>query len=110
MFNFIKNGFGKGKGKGSRKCCENQQCTGKGMGKNCCTLNDLNTGCKALIRRHHGWGAVRQRLLDLGFVPGSLVDVIRSAPLKDPIQLKIGNDHISIRREEAAQIEVEPVA
>lgn len=104
MFNFFKNGFGKEKRR------SNQRCLRKGMGKKRCALNDLNTGCKALIRRHHGCGAVRQRLLDLGFVPGSLVDVIRSAPLKDPIQLKVGNDHISIRREEAAQIEVEPVA
>lgn len=108
MFNkFMKNGFGKGGGK--RNGCARRSCRGQGMGRGCCTLNDVESGCRARIRRHHAQGAVRQRLLDLGFVPASQVDVVRSAPLRDPIQLKVGDDHVSIRREEAAQIEVEPI-
>lgn len=57
----------------------------------------------------HGEGAIRQRLLDMGFVPETLVTMVRSAPLYDPIEVRIGNTFVSIRRAEAADIEVEDV-
>jgi len=56
-----------------------------------------------------GRGPVRQRLLDLGIRPEREVTVLRAAPLLDPIELRVGDSFIVIRRREAAQIEVEDV-
>jgi ferrous iron transport protein A len=56
-----------------------------------------------------GCGPVRQRLLDLGIRPCREVTVVRAAPLLDPIELKVGDSYIVLRRQEAAQVEVEDV-
>tara|TARA_Y100000814_G_scaffold30203_1_gene19452 strand:- start:453 stop:689 length:237 start_codon:yes stop_codon:yes gene_type:complete len=50
---------------------------------------------------------LRSRLLALGIIPGSKVEVLRFAPLGDPMQIKVGNSLISIRKSEAEIIEVE---
>ncbi|KAA6184414.1 ferrous iron transport protein A [Thiohalocapsa marina] len=70
------------------------------------TLNDIGTGAQVRIRRHHSNGAVRQRLLDLGLMPNVLVTLVRSAPLNDPIQLRLDGSSITLRRREAVTIEV----
>ncbi|PIE64395.1 MAG: ferrous iron transport protein A [Desulfobacterales bacterium] len=75
--------------------------------RNCCRLHNLKSGQKARIRCHHAQGAVRQRLLDLGFVPESEINVIRRAPLGDPIQCKVANYCVTLRATEAQHIEVE---
>jgi len=56
-----------------------------------------------------GEGELRQRLLDIGFIPGQIVRVIRYAPLGDPIEVEIMGTRISLRREEAALIKVRPI-
>ncbi len=87
-------------------------CQGKGKKGNracCCRLHQIKSGKKARIHCHHAMGAVRQRLLDLGFVPNAEVDVVRRAPLGDPIQLKLGTYSVTLRRSEAELIEVEAV-
>jgi ferrous iron transport protein A len=76
-------------------------------GKKPCMLNQIGSGCRARVRCHHGSGSIRQRLLDLGFLPHTDIDVIRRAPLGDPIQCRIGNCCIALRASEAALIEVE---
>ena len=50
---------------------------------------------------------LRSRLYALGIIPGSKVEVLRFAPLGDPMQIKVGNSLISIRKSEAKVIEVE---
>jgi len=70
------------------------------------TLNDVGSGEICMIKKHRGNGSVRQRLLDLGFIPKRKVQVIRSAPLKDPIEVQIGDAYIALRRTEARLIEV----
>lgn len=75
--------------------------------RQCCMLGDVKPGKMARIRCHHSCGAIRQRLLDLGFVPDSEVNVIRLAPLGDPIQCKIADYNVTLRRSEASLIEVE---
>lgn len=70
------------------------------------TLNDFASGCSVRIRRLLGRGAVRQRLLDLGFMPDVEVLIVRSAPLDDPIEIKLDGAHVALRRSEAAAIEV----
>lgn len=77
------------------------------MRKNQCRLCDIQPGRRARIRCHHAKGAIRQRLLDLGFVPESEIDVIRKAPLGDPIQCKVANYNVTLRQSEASMIEVE---
>jgi ferrous iron transport protein A len=70
-------------------------------------LGDCNPGERARICCHHGKGAIRQRLLDLGFVPDSEVIVVRRAPLGDPIQCKVASYNVTLRRSEASLIEIE---
>lgn len=72
----------------------------------CRTLNDLKPGRRARIRRHRSAGGVRQRLLDLGLMPDVVVVMVRSAPLDDPIELKLEGTNITLRRREAATIEI----
>lgn len=75
--------------------------------KQCRMLGDCNPGQRAKIRCHHAKGAIRQRLLDLGFVPGTEIDMVRSAPLGDPVQCKVSGYNVTLRRSEADLIELE---
>lgn len=59
------------------------------------------------IRRHRSEGAVRQRLMDLGLMPNTVVTVVRSAPLDDPIEVQLEASSVTLRRQEAVTIEVE---
>ena len=70
------------------------------------SLNDVRAGQRARIRRHRAAAVVRQRLLDLGLMPNVEVLVVRSAPLDDPIEIKLEAANVSLRRQEAATIEV----
>ncbi|AEH44237.1 FeoA family protein [Thermodesulfatator indicus DSM 15286] len=67
-------------------------------------LDDLRTGEKGKIVKILGNGSFRIRLMELGFVPGAEVKVVRYAPLKDPVEYEIKGYHITLRHEEAAQI------
>lgn len=69
-------------------------------------LSDLNTGEKGVIVRVNGSGAFRKRILEMGFIKGKTIKVILNAPLKDPIKYKIMDYEVSLRRSEAALIEV----
>ncbi len=70
------------------------------------TLNDLHTGDSAVIIRIGGKGAFRKRITEMGFVEGQTVRVIKSAPLKDPVEYRVMSGNISLRRAEASLIEV----
>ena len=80
---------------------------GKRHGQKRRMLNEIASGCRARIRCHHATGAIRQRLLDLGFVPQTEIDVIRRAPLGDPIECKVANYSVALRGSEASFIEVD---
>ncbi len=69
-------------------------------------LAELATGEKAVIVRVHGHGSFRKRLIEMGFIQGKEVKVVLNAPLKDPIEYEIIGYKVSLRREEARQIEV----
>jgi Fe2+ transport system protein FeoA len=71
------------------------------------TLEELKTDRICQIISIDAPGAMKQRLLSLGLRPGKEVQMIKSAPLKDPLEISLGNKHISIRRSEAALIIVE---
>ena len=69
-------------------------------------LSELGTGERGVIVRVSGHGSFRKRLVEMGFVRGNKVKVILNAPLRDPIEYEIIGYKISLRREEAAKIEV----
>jgi len=71
------------------------------------TLYDLNEGDAGIILKIKGRGQFRQRLSEMGFVVGKKVEVIKKAPLRDPIEYKIMGYHISLRNSEAQLIEVD---
>lgn len=70
-------------------------------------LNNLEPKEKAKIIALKGSGAVHRRLLDMGLVKGSEVEIEKVAPLGDPIEIKIKDYHLSLRKEEAARVIVE---
>ncbi len=70
------------------------------------TLDDLNPGERVRILRHHATGAVRQRLMDLGLMPDAQLELVRVAPLGDPIEVRVGACSVVMRRREAASVEV----
>ena len=72
------------------------------------TLKDMREGQEAVIARVGGNGALRRRLLEMGLRSGVRIRIEKYAPLRDPLELVINAMHISLRVEEAAQIEVDP--
>ena len=71
------------------------------------SLAEIPLGTAATIVRVDGPRAFRRRLLEMGLVPGVEVRVVTIAPLGDPLRIEIRGGQWSIRRAEAAQIEVE---
>ena len=77
---------------------------------NVLTLADVKTGEYCVIVRVMGHGSFRHRLMEMGFVRGEKVKVIRNAPLRDPIEYEIMGGHVSLRRIEAQHVEVVSVS
>lgn len=69
-------------------------------------LSELRTGEKGIIVKVMGRGAFRKRIIEMGFIRGKEVDVIQNAPLKDPIHYRVMGYDVSLRRNDAAMIEV----
>ena len=69
-------------------------------------LDNEPVGVTVQVVRVMGDGAFRQRLLEMGFVRGARVTVLKNAPLQDPVEYMIMGSHISLRHSEAAQVEV----
>ena len=73
------------------------------------TLDALAVGKSGVIRRVGGEGALRCRLLDMGLIPKTTVKVNKVAPMGDPIELRLRGYVLTLRREDAAHIEIEEV-
>jgi len=71
-------------------------------------LSELKTGESGIIIKVLGHGGFRRRILEMGFVKGQKVTSLLNAPLKDPIKYKIMDYEVSLRRSEAAMIEIIP--
>lgn len=69
-------------------------------------LSELKTGEQAVIVKVSGHGGFRKRIIEMGFVNGKTVEVLLNAPLQDPVKYKIMGYEVSLRRQEAAMIEV----
>ncbi len=72
-------------------------------------LSELREKQRAVIRRVGGNGILRRRIQEMGIVRGTEIRVEKYAPLKDPLELVVKGYHVSLRVEEAARIEVEPL-
>lgn len=70
------------------------------------TLTNVANGCRCRIRRHRANGAIRQRLLDLGFVPNAEIEMVRCATLGDPLEMRVGDYYVTLRKREADLIDV----
>lgn len=71
------------------------------------TLDNLEPGYRAKVIHIKGKGSTRRRILDMGMVPGSDVEVVRKAPLGDPIEFKVKGYNLSLRKDEAELIVVQ---
>jgi DtxR family Mn-dependent transcriptional regulator len=71
------------------------------------SLDKLKVGQSGTVVKVSGTGPVKQRLMDMGLVPGSEVEIVRVAPLGDPMELKLKGYNLSVRRNEAKSILVE---
>lgn len=80
------------------------------MENNYLKLSEIPTGEECVVVKVHGHGSFRNRIIEMGFVKGEKVTVIKNAPLHDPIEYKLMEGHISLRRSEARLIEVVRVA
>ena len=69
-------------------------------------LSELSSGEKGIIVKVMGHGGFRKRIIEMGFVKGKTVEVLLNAPLQDPVKYKVMGYEVSLRRQEAEQIEV----
>ena len=72
-------------------------------------LSDAEIGKEYIVETIVCKGMIRRRILDMGIVPGSIVKVLRTAPLGDPIEILTKGLPLSIRRAEASCIQVREV-
>lgn len=70
------------------------------------TLDKAAIGARVKITKVGGEGELRCRLLDMGLIPGTVVQVQKVAPMGDPIEIHLRGYELTIRKEDAAQIEV----
>ncbi|MBQ6375125.1 MAG: ferrous iron transport protein B [Clostridia bacterium] len=73
------------------------------------TLQELKIGHSARIDAVGGSGALRQHFLDMGMIPGTEVTLVKYAPLGDPMELRVRSYELTLRLQDAAQIEVTPI-
>ena len=69
-------------------------------------LSKLKPGESGTVTNVNALGVLAQRLIDMGVYPGVMVNVIRNAPLKDPVEIEAEGTFISLRRVEARFVEV----
>ena len=70
------------------------------------SLDRLRMGANARVLAVGGEGAVARRLMEMGVVPGAPVRVVKAAPLGDPLEVRVRNYHLALRRSEAQTISV----
>jgi Fe2+ transport system protein FeoA len=73
-----------------------------------CSINALRIGQKGVVIDLNGDEHIVQRLLEMGVTPGCLVQIIRYAPMGDPVDIKVRGYHLTIRKREADMILVNP--
>ncbi len=70
------------------------------------TLRDLKPGQQGIVTAIHTAGSMKRRIMDMGITPGVEIRVIKVAPLGDPVEVNVRGYELSLRKEEAQQIEM----
>ncbi len=73
------------------------------------TLSSLAIGASAVVREYPKQGNAFLRLREMGVLPGTTVTLIRTAPLGDPLEIKVRGYNLTLRKTEAEHVMVEPV-
>lgn len=73
-------------------------------------LSELAVGALAIVREFPKTGSAFIRLREMGLLAGTPVTLVRTAPLGDPIEIKIRGYHLSLRKNEAEHVLVEPAS
>ena len=73
------------------------------------TLKDAKIGSLVTVKKINGEGALKRRIMDMGITKGVEVYIRKVAPLGDPIEVTVRNYELSLRKADAANIEVENV-
>lgn len=73
-----------------------------------CPLNTLGIGCRGSVISVGGDPELRRRLLEMGFCNGAKVEVIRRAPLGDPIEFRLRGYYLSLRDDQAQHVQIVP--
>ena len=85
---------------------ERSQTDGSGDPPAVCGLDELEIGACGTVISVEGDTEVRRRLLEMGFCNGARVQLVRRAPLGDPIQFRLRGYHLSLRSEQAKCVRV----
>lgn len=70
------------------------------------TLRDIKVGSTCTVKKIHGEGALKRRIMDMGITKGVEIYVRKVAPLGDPIEIKVRGYELSIRKNDAELIEI----
>ena len=71
------------------------------------TLKDAKVGETVVVKKLHGEGSVKRRIMDMGITKGTTLHVRKVAPLGDPMELNVRGYELSVRKADAAMIELE---
>ncbi len=71
------------------------------------TLKDAKVGDVVQVKKLHGEGPVKRRIMDMGITKGTELKVRKVAPLGDPMELSVRGYELSVRKADAAMIELE---
>ena len=74
------------------------------------TLRDIPVGSSCTVKALTGTGAIKRRIMDMGITKGAKITVVKVAPLGDPLELNVRGYELSIRKDEAEKVEVEPAS
>jgi ferrous iron transport protein A len=91
-----------------QKACDFAGCNHCGPTETC-SLNTLGIGCRGSVVAVGGDPDIRRRLLEMGFCNGASVEVIRRAPLGDPIEFRLRGYCLSLRDEQAQFVQIAPL-
>ena len=86
-----------------QKACDHAACTHCGP-ISACPLNQVGIGCGGQVLSVTGDRDLRRRLLEMGFCNGAHVEVVRRAPLGDPIEFRLRGYHLSLRADQAQYV------
>ena len=71
------------------------------------TLKEIPCDQTVKVVKLHGDGAIKRRIMDMGVTPGVEIRVVKVAPLGDPVEVNVRGYELSLRKDEAAQIQVQ---